>query len=1569
MMAVLLSAVLATGTVWNAAPMTALAQEAGGPQESAGGSMEEPAEGGTKPVEGIETAPAEGTGSGGQEQPDSGQESPGAGTEEGSGQEPGAGAEEGGGQEPGAGAGEGSGQEPGAGTEEGSGQEPGAGAEEGSGQETPGTGTAGEQETVSGNDPGVDGSGTGDGSSEDAEEETQDTVSGNDMDSVSGNDIELPVRKANRKARMLAQSLSGEITSDTTWTDGSTVSDVEVIGGASEQDAVVITVEGSVTVTGTITVSSGHVRFTGGGSLNWQAASISNAVTVEAGANAIFENVTLDGSNVDEFGGSALLFQGTVTLESGVKVQNYVSYTGRGPAAGYKGVIAVWGAGSLMVTDGVTVTGCRSTSGIIAIYQTDDGGGESTASVVMSGGEIKGNTVDNSNLGVIWNWCGKLNISGGTVTAEGNEYAVHTQGNAGKYDATTVISGGTFIGNTLGAVCAGKDSSNNSRITIAGGSFAGKTAATVNYGEINIDGGRFTGSDYALKTVNTGAALNVAGGEFYGGTKAYSGNVTTKTDKVIVGTNKESAANWDKTTNLNTYQYVAIGEIPEHPGDNWKRDVNFKIKIYGYCEDYSLNFENVGVIWEENINNPVIGEVLAQEEVKDGYYLWEYVFKGLDTGRRYDIKNGNTPGRIGEISETGTAFERTFYAVNYYDGDTLAQVMYTESGKTVGRAWQPPVKDGYTFAGWMTEKDGSEAFDFEGAQITRVTNVYASWTPDTPTDREWTLDDGKLTILTDAGMTDWVKNHKSTTKDQVTSVVLEEGVTGIPDQAFKDCTGLTTVSIPGSVTGIGDHAFDECYSLMSVTLLGDEPPEIGIYVFGNGGELTFCGFVTADKQGIHVPEGKADIYKEKWSDWADYIVGDVRHHTHDGSTFTPWTESDCLPDKEGNYYLTKDVTLHGAWSVPGPLTGLCLNGKTIRQADENENVLCIAGSSLALYDCVDNGKITGGVYGIENNYVCYMYGGEITGNCVGVKNKYLFEMRGGKISGNTITAESGIQDDAAGVCNEKNFTMLGGEISGNQGRNGGGLDTHHDETDYYYLKIGGNAVITGNTDADGNANNCLLRDSRQITIAGFTDDAQIGITTEAVPTAGSPVNITHSNSIDYSSFFTSDNPDYAIEDSGDGHIVQLAVPHVHEYGDTWETDGTSHWHECACGAKSGEAAHTEDDGTVTVQPTENTEGTKVYKCSVCERELRTETIPATGGGDQPGDKGEVSTDVEKGDNAPALSIATAADELADIVLTDAEKEQVRNGTDVRIILEVKDKTDSVDDVSKSCVEQALDGYTVGQYLDISLFKEIGDVRKQVGGLLRDSITITINVPDGLKNKDSKKTRTFAVIRVHDGQANRLEDQDKNDNTITIATNCFSTYTLVYKDTVNGGGGNSGGNNGGSSGGSGNTGGDDSGNTGGSGDDSNGGNSGGNGNNGGSNEGSNSTGGSDGGSNTAGSSKADAAGRNGSTVDKAGEKTGQSKDSEPRTEDNTPVELYATLSMVAGLAYLLLYFTDRRHGMTEETKKELVAKLVGWAKRGGRIRRLLALAAIFVLLVYYHSIGKKTCVEWKEVYGE
>ncbi len=80
--------------------------------------------------------------------------------------------------------------------------------------------------------------------------------------------------------------------------------------------------------------------------------------------------------------------------------------------------------------------------------------------------------------------------------------------------------------------------------------------------------------------------------------------------------------------------------------------------------------------------------------------------------------------------------------------------------------------------------------------------------------------------------------------------------------------------------------------------------------------------------------------------------------------------------------------------------------------------------------------------------------------------------------------------------------------------------------------------------------------------------------------------------------------------------------------------------------------------------------------------------------------------------------------------------------------------------------------------------------------------------------------------------------------------------------------------------------------------------------------------------------------------------------EPKTGDTHQTEVYATVAMIAGLTYLLLYFTDKERGMTEEEKKEIVSALVRWARQGHRLRKYIAMMAIFCLLVYYHSIGKR-----------
>ncbi|MDE6068769.1 MAG: leucine-rich repeat protein, partial [Treponemataceae bacterium] len=49
-------------------------------------------------------------------------------------------------------------------------------------------------------------------------------------------------------------------------------------------------------------------------------------------------------------------------------------------------------------------------------------------------------------------------------------------------------------------------------------------------------------------------------------------------------------------------------------------------------------------------------------------------------------------------------------------------------------------------------------------------------------------------------------------------VVIPDGVTGIGDGAFSDCTSLTGVTIPDSVTSIGNSAFRACYGLTGVTI-------------------------------------------------------------------------------------------------------------------------------------------------------------------------------------------------------------------------------------------------------------------------------------------------------------------------------------------------------------------------------------------------------------------------------------------------------------------------------------------------------------------------------------------------------------------------------------------------------------------------------------------------------------------------------------------------------------------------------------------------------------------------------
>ena len=67
-------------------------------------------------------------------------------------------------------------------------------------------------------------------------------------------------------------------------------------------------------------------------------------------------------------------------------------------------------------------------------------------------------------------------------------------------------------------------------------------------------------------------------------------------------------------------------------------------------------------------------------------------------------------------------------------------------------------------------------------------------------------------------------------------------------------------------------------------------------------------------------------------------------------------------------------------------------------------------------------------------------------------------------------------------------------------------------------------------------------------------------------------------------------------------VVSLlcACSHEHYFYEDYSRDDVNHWFECGgCGEKKDVEAHTWDDGTVTTQPTENSEGERTFTCTVC----------------------------------------------------------------------------------------------------------------------------------------------------------------------------------------------------------------------------------------------------------------------------------------------------------------------------------------------------------------------------------
>lgn len=150
----------------------------------------------------------------------------------------------------------------------------------------------------------------------------------------------------------------------------------------------------------------------------------------------------------------------------------------------------------------------------------------------------------------------------------------------------------------------------------------------------------------------------------------------------------------------------------------------------------------------------------------------------------------------------------------------------------------------------------------------------------------------------------------------------------------------------------------------------------------------------------------------------------------------------------------------------------------------------------------------------------------------------------------------------------------------------------------------------------------------------------------------------------------------------------------------------------------------------------------------------------------------------------AKPTATPAELEQAVPLTDSEKQANDRGEDVLIWLETKDATDTVSAASKDAIAKALGDKKLGMYLDVSLFKKVGDAEAQALTQLNKKITITMKVPTELLPESEAQGRVYYIVRTHNGVVDLLDTTfDAKAGTITFETDRFSNYAIAYSDIV------------------------------------------------------------------------------------------------------------------------------------------------------------------------------------------
>lgn len=107
----------------------------------------------------------------------------------------------------------------------------------------------------------------------------------------------------------------------------------------------------------------------------------------------------------------------------------------------------------------------------------------------------------------------------------------------------------------------------------------------------------------------------------------------------------------------------------------------------------------------------------------------------------------------------------------------------------------------------------------------------------------------------------------------LTTVTIPYSVKTLGDQAFYHCSNLHSVTIGSGVTSIGRSAFIECCNLSEIKCFATTPPQCGNYAFYH---------VDKSKCILKVPLASISLYRKNdlWNEWKDFTTVVSLHQSY-----------------------------------------------------------------------------------------------------------------------------------------------------------------------------------------------------------------------------------------------------------------------------------------------------------------------------------------------------------------------------------------------------------------------------------------------------------------------------------------------------------------------------------------------------------------------------------------------------------------------------------------------------------------------------------------------------------------